>query len=288
MPKKFYHFTSVALAESILSSSISQGHLALPNRPVRYNVVWLTSDPNPWGHGLTTGKERLTQSEIAFSEKIQGAPLKNTVTVDKTRIRIAIELDPQLDPTLISFNAYCKQNDAKLEGRLLGLSALERLDELSPKEIHKLMRSAHTKESTWWLKFAPVEPSCFAGVDVNHGGRYVPYVFEAHGRAEMLACGFAVPSTHALSELANITPPAHRFETTKALVLCTSPRDEPMVCIRGNLKDRVFEIESAAPQSPVDEATPRLQRWIADFRDELRECWQEAVTSYHTYYPQEV
>lgn len=287
MTKRFYHFTSVSLAESILSSAISQGHLALANRPIRYNVVWLTTDPNPWGHGLTTGTEHLNENEIAFSEKIQGAPLKNTVTLDKTRIRIALELDPQLDPTLISFNAYCRQNNAKLEGRVLGLSALGRLDHLSPKAIHKLMRSAPTKEGTWWLKFTPVQPSCFVGVDVNRDGRYVPYVFEEHGRAEMLGCGFAVPPAYALSELADIIPAAHQFEATKALVLCSSPKDEPIVRIRGGLKDRIFAIESAEPRDSEDEVTPRLQQWVADFRDELKACWEEAVTIYYNYYPQQ-
>ena len=91
---KLFHYTSVALAESILSSSISPGHLMHSDGGMLKSVVWLTAEPRSWGHGLATGDETPSPLEIAHSERVRGEPLRNNRTADKTCIRIAVELDP--------------------------------------------------------------------------------------------------------------------------------------------------------------------------------------------------
>jgi len=44
---KFYHFTSVSYAETILSMGISRGHVKHGDGSIRNSVVWLTTDPTP-------------------------------------------------------------------------------------------------------------------------------------------------------------------------------------------------------------------------------------------------
>ena len=52
---KFYHFTSVSYAETILSMGISRGHVKHGDGSIRNSVVWLTTDPDADGHGQTGG-----------------------------------------------------------------------------------------------------------------------------------------------------------------------------------------------------------------------------------------
>lgn len=282
-----YHYTSVSLAEAILSSAISKGHLVQSDGGILQPVVWLTTEPRAWGHGLTTGSERLTSSEVAFSERVQGGPMRNYKTVDKTRMRLAVEIVPANSPRLMSFMDYARTYESKAFAKRLGISAQYKLDKLSPKDYHRLSRTAKTMESTWWLSFEPVPASALVTVDIFVAGRFSPYRFEAHGRDAMRELGFATPSAGALSELAQILMPSHPFEEAKAILICSDPSETPKVTIRGGGKTRAFEIVGAVPLggSDDDSQIATLWTWIDSHRLELLHCWNEAIELYFVAYP---
>lgn len=284
---KLFHYTSVALAESILSSSISQGHLMQSDGEMLKPVVWLTTEPRSWGHGLTSGDETPSPSEIAHSERVQGGPLRNNRTADKTRIRIAVELDPKTAPDLMSFMEYAKTHESKAFAKTYGISARYKLAKLTPKNFQRIARHEKTMESTWWLSFSPVPTSAFIEVAIGEAGRFVPYVFEQHGRPVMRDAGFAIPSPTALESLQQIVPSSHRYELTKAILICGDPTEVPKVSIRGGGAIRTFDVLTADHlKGTDDELTPVLQGWINTHRAELTNCWNDAVELYFVAYPE--
>lgn len=234
---KLYHFTSVTLGESILSSAITNGHLMHTDNSMSHGVVWLTTDPRPGGHGLLRGNEKLDASQRLHNERATGMQTRNDVTHDKSQLRITVELDPEADPRLMSFMSYCKTYESKEWAKFYGLSCLVDIRRTPAKELQRLMRTASTKETTWWLSFNPVPTEAFVSVDFNVKGKFEPYDFERHGRAAMRRDGFAFPSPAALAEVAEIVQPLHRFEQPKALVFCEDPDKPPKVAVRGRLDD---------------------------------------------------
>jgi hypothetical protein len=283
---KAFHYTAISLGEAILSSAISQGHLMHSDGAMTHNVVWLTTDPGPYGHGLTLGNERLSAAQIAHEERVVGGPLRNARTLDKTQLRIGVELDASSNPGLISFMDYCKANESKAFAKWYGLSCLVDMGSVSDKELKRLARAATTKETTWWLSFSPVSPEAFISVDFSVEGRFEPYDFEQHGRGALRRLGFAFPSMPTLVEVAELIPAAHRFETPKAFVFCEDPNKSPKVVFRGGAAMRAFEITSRNPffGEPCD-TTADLQAWILRHEEELMACWQEAVELYYEAYP---
>ena len=272
---KLFHFTSVSLAEAILSSSISQGHFSHADGTMTRPVVWLTTDPSHQGHGLTTGKELITSGEAKYSERVQGGRLRNTKTLDKTRIRIAVDLDPSTDGSLVSFVDYCGRNETKFYAKVMGISGLYRLQDLTDKQFLQLKKSSKTKETTWWLRWRPILPETFAAVEYNDGGKFVPYSFEKHGRQAMEDIGFTFVSEPAHNELSEIIPAGNRFELPKALVLCAEADTEPQVAIRGAHRTSIYSIESGhCVQDTHDPFSSLLEGWVSRHRDELMECWK--------------
>lgn len=283
---QLFHYTSVPLAESILSSAIRNGHLTRGDGTILQPVVWLTTDPRPMGHGLTTGIEKMNAADIAHSERVQGGPLRNTRTLDKTQVRIAVDLDSTTSPGLMSFRNYANKYEDKTFAKALGLTTLFNLNQLTDKEIKRLYRTTTTKEATWWLSFDAIFPTSFAKVDFNLNGKFVPYDFEQHGREVMNKVGFAVVSPSALATLSEVLPPEHKFETSKAILICNAPDGVPTVAIRGGGATRMFDIESEALlDGSEDDHIAGLQGWIRVNKEELRARWTEAVGYYFEAYP---
>ncbi len=87
---KFYHFTSVSYAETILSMGISRGHVKHGDGSIRNSVVWLTTDPDADGHGLTTGDKTLTARDMEYLTRVDGVAPKNGIVMNKTRVRLTV------------------------------------------------------------------------------------------------------------------------------------------------------------------------------------------------------
>lgn len=289
---RLYHYTSVSLCETILSDSLRQGQLWLPDGSLRRDVGWLTTDPSPEGHGLLRGDEKLSDDSVRYMTLVQGFKPPNRRTLNKMQIRIGIDLDPNVEPTLMSFTEWCSRNADMKYAKRLGLSAVMDLKGLSDHEIRQRMKTCPSKESTWWLSFYPIQPSAFCSVDFNtEAGGFVPYDFEAHGREVLRDDGFSFPSAETLASLRELVPSKTcRFEQTKASGFCRDPHAPPYVVIRGGGQQQLFEIESgklvvsSGNRGAGD--SPALQAWIRSHYDELMNCWRQAVELYYVAYPQ--
>lgn len=283
---KFYHYTSVSLAENILSSSISAGHLNRLNGEMIHDVVWLTTDDSHRGHGLTTG-EKLTSSNVAYLERVQGAPIEQKSTLDKTQIRITVNIPESETGTLQPFVDYCKINENKLYAKIYGLSAYYDLKTLPPEKLRKLVKTRSTKESTWWLSWTPVETKHFSSIDFNINGKFLPYSFEEHGRKCLQDVGIEVVSAKSLESLARIIQPAHRLEQPKATVFCKNPHATPEVFITGGEAVCRFSIVNKdITDGVIPENISDIKEWIGDHETELLACWGSAVESFYRYYPE--
>ena len=202
---KLYHYTSISLGEAILSSALSEGHLMHSNGDMSHHVVWLTTDPHPGGHGLTLGNEKLTESQQEHMKRVQRGSVSNNLTQDKTQVRFTVELEPAQLPTLMSFMSYCDTYENRLFAKWYGVSCLVDARTVSEKELKRLMRTAATKERTWWLSFGPVPASAFVKVEFKVKGKYETYDFERHGREAMRHLGFTYPAAAAQAEIQSIS-----------------------------------------------------------------------------------
>ena len=283
---KLYHYTAVTLGETILSSDLSQGHLKHPDNFIQQQVVWLTTDKSPAHHGLLTGNEVLTTSQIAYQERVQGGPARNQRTLDKTQLRIGVELDPDTEPGLMSFNQWCTMQGEPSYAKRIGLSARVDLRKYTDAQRKKMMKIEPTKEQTWWLSFTPVQTNKFVSVDFNDNGVFVPYDFESHGRAALRRDGLAVPSRSTLDELAQLVPSTHQFETAKALMICAEPTMRQVVVIRGGGQMDAYDVSNGQHvMGNPDRAPYDVQDWIARHRAELMTCWEQAIELYYEAYP---
>lgn len=256
---------------------------------VHHKTVWLTTDPSAKGHGLLTGREVLTASQIAHMERIQGGSLSNRSTHNKSQIRIGIELDPSKTVGLHSFTKYCSKNESKDYAKIYGLSALYDLKKLSDAQLKRLVKKSLTKENTWWLSFAPISPDHFVSADFNVGNdKFIPYDFEKHGRNALEQYGFAVPRKETLDSLQGLfAVKRHRLEHPKALLICQNLSSTPSVVIRGNGKMQAFDLCNGQPidGSNVLADVDGIDAWIATNSEELQGCWQMAIDRYKVFYP---
>jgi hypothetical protein len=178
-----YHYTAIPLAESILSAGLSLGHIRRSSGAIERNVVWLTEDPTSSGHGLTNGREILTSSNIAYMEKVQGEPIRNTVTYDKTKVRLSFEVEPT-DAQLQRFVDWAKTTETLKFAKITGLSAVVNLSK-TKENLTSLGARLKTKERTWWLYFGSIAPEFIRTVEVATPSGWAAYDFETHGRSAM-------------------------------------------------------------------------------------------------------
>lgn len=277
----FYHYTSVSLAESILSSSISRGHLFTADGRLIEGVVWLTTSDSSYGHGLLTGNEIFDADSIRHIERLEGrAPLQRSVA-DKTQIRITVDLDPAASPGLVRFCDYGDDHFSKNYAKDYGLSALIEIKKLSAKERKQASKNYPTKERTWWLSWSEIPSKKITKIDFWDGKKYVPYDFELHGRGEMIKSGFAIPSPSTISSLGVIVRSAHPLEKVKALLICPDLRAAPTVVIRGGNRSTSYEIATGKRSCVAEEGQiAGLEEWIRTNNQELTQCWDQAVESF--------
>ena len=146
-----YHFTSATFLPSIQKEGLTRGEVPLSPRQVM-NGVWLTTDPNPEGHGLSNGEE-LSESTIRELQS-RGLLAKDIPTdkplrwADKRSARITIVL-PSTD------------------------RALKHWPKWSRRRLHPDWYSALTdagggkqKANSWYVCFRTISPAEFKSVEV--------------------------------------------------------------------------------------------------------------------------
>ncbi|UIF89301.1 hypothetical protein [Cupriavidus sp. UYPR2.512] len=285
---KFYHYTAVSLAESILSKGISLGHVKHGDGSIRNSVVWLTTDPEPTGHGLTTGQEVMTASRVAYLTKVHGVAPRNGVTMHKSRVRLTVEISDDSGLIMPFVDYYARRGEKPDEAKLMGLSAyVENPWQLPLAKRRQLMKTTATKEGTWWLSFAPISPAEITRVEFNTPAGFVDYDFEVHGRRPFRDAGMVVPSARTLESLRTLVPCRYPLEKAKAFAFCVKPTDAPFVLIRGGGEDYAFDAVSGSSLFGTSHPNGNaLSAWVRQHSAELLDCWAEAVDVYYAYYPE--
>ncbi|MDU9402637.1 hypothetical protein RTH46_09045 [Pseudomonas sp. zfem004] len=298
---RLYHYTAVGLAKAIMTHDLSKGHLDTPEGGIIEGVVWFTSLPFPEGTGVPTKQRQLTESEVRKAQRVEGKKLRNTLTTDKSKIRLTVEsgslqplrMENGLPRGLISFEKWCKLYEAPKQWvREMGLSALYDLNSLTDEERFRLAKKkGNSKESTWYLHFGPIPSSLITAVDCRVGRDYVPYSFDEHGRAELAAVGVECVSVTATLELQKILLPKHSHEIVHATVICRSPSDPVEVCIRGGGNTCIIRVGTKALVVRAGNESPYpfelIHSWIDKFKSDLESCWERARDTYHIYHPEE-
>lgn len=283
---KLYHYTSVPLAEAIMSTALKHGHMNTM-RGIVHNVVWLTSDPTSEGHGLLTGDEKnLTLGEIQHMEAVQGGPLRNTFMQKKTAVRLTYVLPADWTYIVQNYVEYCRGNEGgELFAKTTGLSCFVDITNASDKRLKSLMKTVKTKEQTWWISFTPIPSAFVAAIDIKTDKGYVPYSFEPYGRRGLEDVGFFCPPPSALQQLQHLLTGLHPFEQANARVLCADPVHEPTVAIRGGGTERILAIRDGRLVRGADQHLVAIQNWVSVHREALLECWSRAEKSYRAFYP---
>lgn len=284
---RLYHYTSIPLAKCILSDALRYGHMNTLSG-IMHNVAWLTTDDSSDGHGLTTGADRpLSEGQVAYLEKVQGAPLRNRLTQDKTKVRLTYELPEDWTYVVQNFVEYCTSTmeRGELFAKSTGLSCYIDLGTASDKRVRDAMKKVKTKEKTWWISLTPIPSKFIVSVDIQVGGIFVQFDFEQHARGELEKIGFFSPTSSALESLSTILPKSNQFEVPDARVICTDPEDAGMVAIRGAGSEWLLSIDEPRVLSGPETHRQELAQWTSSNRDQLLMCWKDAVASYRKFYP---
>lgn len=193
---QLYHYTSVPLLHSILNEGISRGHLLLMN------------DEMPYGHGLPDGAEILSESDKAFAVKAAGERTTGSVNrlQNKRLIRISVNTDwLRQQPGFCKFTRLLKENNQPARyAKAMGVSGWVKPDTLSDAELLRWMKSPKLRHDTWYLHKGTLPPEQILKVEfMEKPDIYVPYDFEAHGRAELEQNGiYCIPRRSMMPSMA--------------------------------------------------------------------------------------
>ena len=148
----FYHFTCEEHIEAILREGLARGEVPL-TRSCVLSAPWLTTDPTPYGHGLSFGGAMPRAQERFLRASNPGLPPGRLRLADKSAIRIAVEV-PLNDPALVRWQDWAK-------GRL------------APAWYAALRRSGGQRHATWWLYWSVIPVNSFVSVERRLStGRY--------------------------------------------------------------------------------------------------------------------
>src|SRR4051794_18164178 len=140
----FYHFTAREYLRSIAREGLRKGEVALSPTVVQ-NAVWLTTDPDPAGHGLGEARQ-LTMRE----KQILGFPLHSDVSFpNKRAIRFRTDVDPS-DEKLTDWPGWAEP----------------RLDRSWYRTLHE---TGGRKSETWWLYWGTIPPEALEATDLITG-----------------------------------------------------------------------------------------------------------------------
>jgi hypothetical protein len=144
-----YHFTAVERIDAIMKEGLTRGDVPTSTRGGR-NGVWLTSDPEPVGHGVDEAAE-MTEEDRNFVLEWRGIlPPKGTKWQNKRAVRITVVV-PTTDRKLVKWTTWGRRHCEQ------GM-------------YECLLKAGGSKYDTWYVYFGIVEPSKFRAVDYLEGG----------------------------------------------------------------------------------------------------------------------
>ncbi|MGE9553623.1 hypothetical protein ACQPT2_21090 [Erwinia amylovora] len=232
----FYHFTGVPMLHSILcSQGLNQGYIELFDGQFLRGYPWVTTCPLPYGHGLSNGKESITEKNENFLRRA-GNISKNKAllgTHNKQVIRITIDGEwlKRQDKFISYVKLMRKLNQPKDYAKKIGVAGLIDTSRLNEKKLIRWMKSDKTKEKTWYVFDGVIPVEQFISIDFMVSEHvYVPYNFESHGRKIMENSGFFCVSSSKLQELNKLT--SSQFIGGSVFALSTNEEPEPYVAFR--------------------------------------------------------
>lgn len=158
-----YHYTAIELLSAIEREGLTKGEVAITPYDLE-NAVWLTTDQQSDGHGLTDGGF-IPEAEHADLERRVGHELSPIVRPDKRRVRIAVTI-PSHDRKLKPWLPYADRR-------------------LTKEWLECLTKSGggKAKAETWRIYLGTIPPARFRSIEVRDAsGVYRPIT--AADRAE--------------------------------------------------------------------------------------------------------
>jgi hypothetical protein len=139
-----YHFTAREYLADIRHDGLCRGEVPLSPREC-LNAVWLTTDRDPSGHGLSDGEE------LSYKEKvIMGVdPGVRFYFPDKRAIRITLKIK-STDRRLVHWPAWGKKR-------------------LARGWYERLADTGDRKDRSWYLYWGVIPPESFLNVEYLHG-----------------------------------------------------------------------------------------------------------------------
>jgi hypothetical protein len=154
MPKVLYHFTARELLPIIMREGLRLGDVPTGMFSGE-NAVWLTTLPNPSGHGLGSARE-LTDEDREYHRQWRGVlPPRGARYPDKRAVRITITSLPE-PRWLLRWSCWGPQHCV-------------------PGFYESLVRAGGEKHRSWYIYRGVIPPASFAAVEFRNGdGQYAP------------------------------------------------------------------------------------------------------------------
>ncbi|WLG95841.1 hypothetical protein [Pseudomonas sp. FP198] len=292
---KLYHYTSVPLAGAIFNTELKGSHYRTQHQRTVGPCIWLTTSPDPRGHGLLTG-EKLTSSNVEYLKKT-GRPPKNLTSHNKTQLRIQVDsealskwtLEDSVPSGLIAYVKLSKMlGENAIWRKSMGLSCFYDLKALSDDELRRHFKRTKTMEDTWWLYFDAIPVALIEDVAFKTLSGFVTYDFEQHGRGEYADSGLHIVPKPLLDEFHEICPPLNRFDTPQAAVFCASADSQPSVAFQAGSATWDIDLKTFASTPRLGQLPENIEsvtEWTQQHCDELLSLWPAAVETYNRYYP---
>jgi hypothetical protein len=142
-----YHYTALEYLDAIRAEGLKTGDIPL-TPSTRANAVWLTSDPNPTGHGLTDGGP-LSNKQREVIKRLYGQdPRPDARFPNKRRVRIKVVI-PSQDRLLKVWLKWARKRIAR--------DWLDRLTETG---------GGKKKAESWFIYQGVITPDRFQAVEV--------------------------------------------------------------------------------------------------------------------------
>src|SRR5262249_26234750 len=144
-----YHFTCAEFLKSIMRHWLCRGDVRTKKIGPLYetNAVWLTTDPQPKGHGLGLPGALTEEDRLRHFEAFGTMPPKGSRYPDKRAVRITVNI-PKGDPRLQRWTRWARKH-------------------CEPGVYDNLARADGSGHKTWWLYFGPIAPNQFRDIDMD-------------------------------------------------------------------------------------------------------------------------
>jgi len=149
----YYHFTALENLDAIRAEGITRGEVPLSMARIR-NGVWLTTDRDPAGHGLSGGDEPAISGAALISLKARGWIARDIpddaeiFSSNKRAVRLTVKLNSN-DSDLVYWMKWGRKN--------LAANWFDTLNKVG---------GGNRKAKTWYISFRAITPSEITNIEI--------------------------------------------------------------------------------------------------------------------------